>query len=241
MKRFLLGHCAIAALTGLAFSASAQTIAVPTLPPEAARDLARVFAPSPQEASRFRGAMRLESLRFNAHAQPGAPGNATCILPNVARATAPATTPRDVFSEWHCLALNLLAIDHIPEFDDSGLQLHYFQFGPHRASYASAMTHLAMYEVANAFAAPAHKHQSWITQVLPAVTLTAPTSASESAALAAAAYTMLIHLYPHLNDAAEKYGHLEDNYTQAISAITAAPGSGDVTAGANSGSRSPIS
>jgi hypothetical protein len=37
------------------------------------------------------------------------------------------------------------------------------------------------------------------------------------------------------NDTTEKYGHLEDNYTQAINAIKASASSGDVTGGVQFG------
>ena len=100
-------HTAIGlALSSIAFAGQAQA---QTLSPEAAQDLARVFAPSPVQAGRFSNALSIESLRLNAEK------NSTCILPNIATATTSATTPRDVFSEWHCLALNLLAVDHIPK------------------------------------------------------------------------------------------------------------------------------
>jgi hypothetical protein len=128
--------CQTAIALVLAVSSSAAQ--AQPLSREAAQDLARVFGPSPREAARFGNAMKLESLR--ASTQAGVTSHPTCILPNVANAKAAATTPRDVFTEWHCLSLNLLAVDHIPELDDQGNELHYQQFGPHRASYAAAMT-----------------------------------------------------------------------------------------------------
>ena len=215
-------HAAIGlALSSIAFAGQAQA---QTLSPEAAQDLARVFAPSPVQAGRFSNALSIESLRLNAEK------NSTCILPNIATATTSATTPRDVFSEWHCLALNLLAVDHIPESDSNGNPLHYQQFGPHRSSYAMAMFHLATYEVANAFASTAHAHPSWIAAKWPGVNVTLPAGASESAAILEASYRMLLHLYPHFkNDG--NYGSLDQNYLSALAAIKADPNTGDVAKG----------
>jgi hypothetical protein len=215
-------HTAIGlALSSIAFAGQGQA---QTLSPEAAQDLARVFAPSPAQAGRFSNALSIESLRLNAEK------NSTCILPNIATATTSATTPRDVFSEWHCLALNLLAVDHIPESDSNGNPLHYQQFGPHRSSYAMAMFHLATYEVANAFASTAHAHPSWIAAKWPGVNVTLPAGASESAAILEASYRMLLHLYPHFkNDG--NYGSLDQNYLSALAAIKADPNTGDVADG----------
>ncbi len=215
------------ALSSIAFAAQAQTLS-----PQAAQDLARVFAPSPAQAARFGNAISTQSLRLNAQVQAaGLVKNPTCILPNIGAATAPATTPRDVFSEWHCVALNLLAVDHIPQNNPTtGAPVHYQEFGPHRSSYAMAMFHLAMYEVANAFASKAHMHSSWIAAKWPGVSVPVPAGASESAALVQAAYTMLLHLYPNFkNDG--NYGSLEDNYQNALTAIKADPSSGDISKG----------
>lgn len=236
MRKGILVAVAISVPLGLL----ANTSEAQTLSPDASRDLARVFAPSPGQAARFNNLLSLDSIRLTDDlAKAGVARNPTCILPNVGNSANPATTPRDVFSEWHCLLLNILAIDHIPEFNQSGVNLHYQQFGPHRASYAAAMTHLAMYEVANAFGSAAHQHKSWITQQWQSVglTLSPPANASEAAAIAAAANRMLIYLYPHLNDVQEKqtYGVLSDNYSQSINAIKSAPGSGDVQKGTQFG------
>lgn len=233
--------------TALGLVFASLTLAAPiqaqTLSPQAAQDLARVFAPPSFQSQRFSNAISLELFRFDAtHATPGvAPVNPTCILPNVGKSAAAPTTPRDVFSEWHCLALNLLAVDHIPKFDSAGVPIHYQEFGPHRSSYAMAMLHLAMFEVANAFAAqkaaaqPApdalkHVYPGWINSKLPGVLLQTPSGASEFAALIEAAYVMLLHLYPNFDDD-DNFGSLRDDHTNALSAVGADPHSGDIPKG----------
>ena len=141
LKRNLMITCA------MTVSAIASQTAFPAgLTEEGKRDIARVIQPGPAQLQLFSQPPTMtRAFRLSALA---APGLAT-------------TDAQKTFSMWHSFGLYLLAFDHTPAVDPTtGKQLHLQQFGPHRASYAMALLHLAMYEVANAFkGAPDASHK----------------------------------------------------------------------------------
>jgi hypothetical protein len=145
---------------------------------EGAKEIARVFQPSKSQ-------LRLFSTL--------APKQAVVARSALAGMTAPGPATQ-TFSAWHEFGLQVLAFDHTSKVDDqTGKQLHLQEFGPHRASYVTAKLHLAMYEVANAFATT--PGWSWIEMSLPGSVGRPAAGASEGAALAAAARTILNDLY----------------------------------------------
>lgn len=193
------------------------------LTPEAAADLARVFAPAASRRVTFMHALTLNSLRV------GVTGEAkpSCILSNVHDApTNDFHDPRDVYSVWHCLGLNALAVDHIPSGDPG--KMHQRYFGPHRASYAMAMLHLAMFEAANAFQP---EHPSWIDARNKPVKLkdvaASIANINEAAVIAATAHRMLTTFYPYLKgDGADG---LDKTLKDTQNAILAKVGGANIT------------
>ncbi len=167
---------------------------------EGAREIARVFQPSKSQLHVFSTlAPKQAALARSALASMTPPGPAT-----------------QTFNMWHEFALNILAFDHTPKVDDqTGKQLHLQEFGPHRASYVMAKLHLAMYEVANAFEAT--PGWSWIETTLPGAVGSPPNGASEGAALAAAARTILNDLY-----SGDDY-HIDSEYLISLSDLGVAP------------------
>ena len=200
LKRNLMITCV------MTVSAVASQTAFPAgLTEEGARDIARVIQPSPAQLQVFSQPPTMtRAFRLSALA---APGLAT-------------TDAQKTFSMWHSFGLYVLAFDHTPAVDPTtGKQLHLQQFGPHRASYAMALLHLAMYEVANAFKTPPTQATSWIERKLPGAVGSPPAGASEAVAIAAAARTILDHLYM-----GDDYG-IDLEYNNSLSGLNSAPGS----------------
>ena len=200
LKRNLMITCV------MTVSAVASQTAFPAgLTEEGARDIARVIQPSPAQLQVFSQPPTMtRAFRLSALA---APGLAT-------------TDAQKTFSMWHSFGLYVLAFDHTPAVDPTtGKQLHLQQFGPHRASYAMALLHLAMYEVANAFKTPPTQATSWIERKLPGAVGSPPAGASEAVAIAAAARTILDHLYM-----GDDYG-IDSEYNNSLSGLNSAPGS----------------
>jgi hypothetical protein len=106
--------------------------------------------------------------------------------------------PEDQIVLWHTLALNVTAVDHTSELNATGNQINFEQYGPLRTSYALAIIHIAMFEVANAYAPTGSHYKSWIVQAGGMAPATPPNGASEAAAIIGAAYATLIDLYPNL-------------------------------------------
>lgn len=167
---------------------------------EGARDIARVFQPSKSQLRLFSTmAPKQAALARSALASMSPPGPAT-----------------QTFTEWHEFGLQILAFDHTPKVDDqTGQQLHLQEFGPHRASYVMAKLHLAMYEVANAFEAT--PGWSWIETSLPGSVGRPVAGASEGAALAAAARTILNDLYMGADY------HIDAEYLASLNDLGVAP------------------
>jgi hypothetical protein len=88
--------------------------------------------------------------------------------------------------QWHRLAIDASGVDHTPVSVGES-RVFGEQLGPGRAGKAMALVHLAMFEAVNAID---RSHRSY-AQLDPA-----PAHSSPAAALAEAAYTMLVHLYP---------------------------------------------
>lgn len=173
-NRFRSGVAAICAISSSSAFATGLT-------EEGARDIARIIQPSQSQLQLFsRPPTVALAFRLSALSSPGvAVGDA-----------------EKMYDIWHSFGLATLAFDHTPKIDDAtGKEVHFQEFGPHRASYAMAMLHLAMYEVANGFKAAPTSATSWIERRLPGAVGSPPANASEPAALAAAARTMLNHLY----------------------------------------------
>lgn len=99
----------------------------------------------------------------------------------------------DRYFMWNEIALDTTAIDHTPVDPASGEDPHRFgeQLGPHRASYAMAIVHIAMFDAINAIS---HKYTSY-SGVGPA-----HGNISMDRAIAQAAYESLTALYPFQSD-----------------------------------------
>jgi hypothetical protein len=102
---------------------------------EDARDLARVIAPALAQVNAMRATITTDVVRR--------------LRPDIAIHT---DNPEDQIILWHTLALNVTAVDHTSELNATGHQINFEQYGPLRTSYALAIVHIAMFEVANAYA-----------------------------------------------------------------------------------------
>jgi hypothetical protein len=131
-----------------------------------------------------------------------------------------------IFAKWHEFSLQTLAVDHTPKFSSTGVSLHLKEFGPCRASYAMAMVHLAMYEVANAYKGPPTQQNSWIERYQPGAIGAAP-AGFEAAAISAAASRMLEHLYSANDD---DYG-IGTEYRKVLQELHLSPGNAGETFG----------
>lgn len=154
---------------------------------ENARDLARVTAPALAQGNAMRATITTDVVLR--------------LRPDI---TIHTDNPEDQIILWHRLALNVTAVDHTSELNAAADQINFEQYGPYRTSYALAIVHIAMFEVANAYAPPGARYKSWITYNS-WITLaggmappTPPSGASETAAIIGAAYTALVDLYPNL-------------------------------------------
>ena len=147
---------------------------------ENARDIARVTTPALAQVNALRATMTTDAVRR--------------LRPDIAIQN---DNPEDQIILWHTLALNVTAIDHTSQLDAMGNQINFEQYGPHRTSYALARLHIALFEVANAFAPPGSRYTSWIAQSGVAGPTPPPAGASEAAAIIGVAYTTLANLYPH--------------------------------------------
>ena len=99
--------------------------------------------------------------------------------------TTPTSTYERLFA-WQEVALDTTAIDHTP-VPPGGTYVFGQQFGPHRASRAMAIVHIAMFEAVNAYY---KQYQSYAG--------VAPVSGDVSVdyAIAQAAHDALVYLYP---------------------------------------------
>jgi hypothetical protein len=113
---------------------------------ENARDLARVTAPALAQVNAMRATITTDVVRR--------------LRPGIAIHN---DNPEDQIILWHTLALNVTAVDHTSELNAAGDQINFEQYGPHRTSYALAIIHIVMFEVANAYAPPGSRYKSWIT------------------------------------------------------------------------------
>jgi hypothetical protein len=195
-------------VSALAICASGSAGYSAGLTEEGAREITRVFQPSKSQLRLFSTLPpKQTALARSALASMTAPGPATLT-----------------FNTWHTFSLNILAFDHTPKVDDqTGKQLHLQEFGPHRASYVMAKLHLAMYEVANAFEAT--PGWSWIETSLPGSVGRPAAGASEGAAIAAAARTILNDLY-----VGDDY-HINAEYLASLNDLGVAPTDPGVTFG----------
>jgi hypothetical protein len=110
--------------------------------------------------------------------------------------------PQNLFDRilfWHESALEITAKDHtpllpLPQGGNPSQQPDPRRFGeqlgPHRSSYAMAVTHIAMFEAINAFT---KKYKSYTGYSNSAAL---PNGASVDAAVAQATHDALVHLYP---------------------------------------------
>jgi hypothetical protein len=166
----------------LAFTlASISKAHAQNLSSEDARDLARVNAPALAQVNALRATITTEVVRR--------------LRPDISIHT---DNPEDQIILWHTLALNVTAVDHTSELNATGHQMNFEQYGPLRTSYALAIIHIAMFEVANAYAPMGSHYKSWILQAGGMAPATPPNGASEAAAIIGAAYATLIDLYPNL-------------------------------------------
>jgi hypothetical protein len=106
--------------------------------------------------------------------------------------------------QWHAFSLELTALDHTtmqPGPNEPPDPLFAEQYGPHRASRALAIIHLAMFEAVNAIYQIAESYKDIQSAIFAETRLTSrninPNMVSVKAAIAAAAYETMIALYPH--------------------------------------------
>jgi hypothetical protein len=118
--------------------------------------------------------------------------------------------PQNLFDRvifWHKSALEITAKDHtplppLPQGGDPAQQPDPRRFGeqlgPHRSSYAMAVTHIAMFEAINAFSraapTPTKKYKSYTGY---SDSGSVAIGASVDSAVAQAAHDALVHLYPY--------------------------------------------
>jgi PAP2 superfamily len=152
-----------------------------TLLGENARDLARVTATVLAQVNALRATITTDGVRR--------------LRPDIA---IHPDNPEDQITLWHTLALNVSAVDHTSQLNAAGEQINFEQYGPHRTSYALAIVHIAMFEVANAYAPMGSRYKSWIVQSRGNAPAAPPSGASEAAAIIGAAYATLIDLYQNL-------------------------------------------
>src|SRR5271165_1383087 len=177
---------------------------------ENARDLARVTAPALAQVNAMRATITTDAVRR--------------LRPDIAMHT---DNPEDQVILWHTLALNVTAVDHTSQLNATGNQINFEQYGPLRTSYALAIIHLAMFEVANAYVPTGAHYKSWILQAGGMAPATPPNGASEAAAIIGAAHATLIDLYPNLKP------ELQQQRDIALSQLAASASSG--TAGESYG------
>lgn len=104
----------------------------------------------------------------------------------------PPETTLERFINWHNVAMETTALDHTPVEAGSGDDPRRFaqQLGPHRASYAMAIVHVAMFEAVNAIQ---QTHQSYVG--MPPVNGLRDSVVATDRAIAQAARDTLIALY----------------------------------------------
>jgi membrane-associated phospholipid phosphatase len=120
----------------------------------------------------------------------------------------PPRTPADTYDRylmWNEIALDTTAIDHTPVAPGEPACRFGEQFGPHRASRAMAIIHIAMFDAVNAIA-QTYVSYSGISAVSGDV--------SEDRAIAQAAYETLAALYPCQGE------RIEAIFDQDIASIT---------------------
>jgi membrane-associated phospholipid phosphatase len=157
-----------------------STLSAQTLEGENARDIARVTTPTISQVNNLRNLMTTDFV--------------LALRPEI---KIKANNPKDQILLWHTLALNVTAVDHTSELDQNGRQIHLEQYGPHRAAYALARVHLAMFEVANAYSVK-KRYKSWLNKLAPNAVQPPPADSIESAAIIEAAYISLLKLYPNM-------------------------------------------
>ena len=180
MKIALSQHRRRALLLATVALAAAPMAQASKMQPQDARDLARYTTTTLAQINGLRDTMTVDAVRK--------------LLPDL---SFNADDPADQILVWHTLALNVTAIDHTSDVEN-GVQQNQEQFGPHRTSYALAIVHIAMFEVANAYAPAGARYKSWIGQTAGTPPAAPPAGASEAAAIVGAAYATLAHLYPNL-------------------------------------------
>ena len=160
------------------------------LRPDLFDSIQRVISPSPSNIQRYSLTDKTISLRKDEFLQNN-----------------PIDFPKTEILYWHEVTLEFLAFDHIPRYDSNGDRVTLQMYGPHKASYVTAMVHLAMFEVSNLFLAKKDRYMSWLSEHLHDeldLDWTAPQehfqSTSEPAAIDMAAYEILSDLYPNFSE-----------------------------------------
>jgi hypothetical protein len=154
---------AVASCLGFTLTSISQAHAQ-SLSNENARDLARVTAPALTQVNALRATITTDVVRQ--------------LRPDI---TMHTDNPEDQIILWHTLALNVTAVDHTSELNATGNQINFEQYGPLRTSYALAIIHIAMFEVANAYAPTGSHYKSWIVQAGGIAPAPPPNGASEAA------------------------------------------------------------